>query len=242
MDIYCLFGDPIDNSKSPEIHNKFFESQKVNATYILHPTRDPKSIIDPNFNYKGASVTIPLKETIIPYLDKISEHASKMGAVNTITRLDNGKLYGDNTDWLAIRDVIRENYISKLDVDDISTKEALVIGSGGTSLAACYALKLLKIPFSICCRNKEKGQELIDKFSGLDITDKEFKKDFKLVIICVPPEVELDFSNLNGALIIEMAYTKEPNRNYGNNQVYYGTDILFRQAVYQNTMWIKYDN
>ena len=50
MDIYCLFGDPIDNSKSPEIHNKFFESQKVNAKYILYPTRDPKSIIDHNFN------------------------------------------------------------------------------------------------------------------------------------------------------------------------------------------------
>ena len=45
----------------------------------------------------------------------------------------------------------------------------------------CYPIqirKLLKIPFSIYCRNKEKGQELIDKFSGLDIVDKEFNKDY----------------------------------------------------------------
>ena len=101
---FYLFGHPIAHSMSPKMHNTGFELLKFPYTYHLSESEDiehvRRVIKEPDFG--GASVTIPHKEIVAPLLNHITEPARIIGAVNTITSIE-GILYGDNTDWLGIR-------------------------------------------------------------------------------------------------------------------------------------------
>lgn len=101
---FYLFGSPIQHSLSPLMHNRAFAFYGMNANYSLMETDDiydlPSYLRSPAFG--GASVTIPLKEKIIDFLDSIDSDAQEIGAVNTIVRRGEGSLVGYNTDWLGI--------------------------------------------------------------------------------------------------------------------------------------------
>ena len=88
-----LIGGSLGHSFSPEIH-----AHLADYAYTLFPmpTEDVGDFLRSN-RYHALNVTIPHKETVIPYLDRLSPEAERIGAVNTITR-QNGKLVGDNTD------------------------------------------------------------------------------------------------------------------------------------------------
>ncbi|KAF5381748.1 hypothetical protein D9615_005411 [Tricholomella constricta] len=163
---YYLFGTPIAHSMSPTLHNTGFEVLGLPHQYELLETSEvgeqiKATIAAPDFG--GASVTIPYKLDIIPLLDELSPAAEAIGAVNTIipqTTSSDGKswkLYGDNSDWLGIRDSISA-YVSSVDT-------ALVIGAGGTSRAAIYALQALAAK-TIYLHNRTtiKAQELACAF------------------------------------------------------------------------------
>ena len=89
-------------------HNKWFNDIKSLSEYTNYETEHITQVIPilTNQYTRGASITIPYKSEIIPYLDKISDNASAIGAVNTVTKLSDNTLVGENTDWLAIRDII----------------------------------------------------------------------------------------------------------------------------------------
>jgi pentafunctional AROM polypeptide len=141
---FFLFGTPIAYSMSPTLHNTGFDVLGLPHTYELLETAEvgeeiKAAIAAPDFG--GASVTIPYKLDIIPLLDQLSPAAEAIGAVNTIIPLSTSadgsswKLYGDNSDWLGIRDSISAR------VPFVHV--ALVIGAGGTARAAIYALQAL---------------------------------------------------------------------------------------------------
>ncbi len=85
-------------------------------------------------NFKGINVTIPYKQTVIPYLDEMSEVAREIGAVNTVINRD-GRLFGDNTDFFGM------NYALSLAGIDLNNKKVLILGTGGTSKTACAVAK-----------------------------------------------------------------------------------------------------
>ncbi|KAG6854002.1 hypothetical protein C0991_011659 [Blastosporella zonata] len=163
---FYLFGTPIAQSMSPTLHNTGFEILGLPHKYELLETAEVgeeirAAIAAPEFG--GASVTIPHKLDIIPLLDELSPAAEAIGAVNTIIPRaasiggNTWKLQGDNTDWLGIRDSISEH------VTDIDT--ALVIGAGGTSRAAIYALQALNTKtIYLHNRTTEKAQDLAAVF------------------------------------------------------------------------------
>lgn len=142
---FFLFGSPIKASQSPLIHNTGFKTLGLPHFYDRYETTVVDEILSkiirsPDFG--GASVTIPLKLDVIPLLDSVSEHAKHIGAVNTIIpRISEvtGQtlLAGDNTDWLAIRDLATRS-LSGARIS--STASSLVIGAGGTCRAAVYTL------------------------------------------------------------------------------------------------------
>lgn len=148
---FFLFGSPIALSPSPMLHNTGFKTLGLPHFYDRHQTTviddTIKQLIhEPDFG--GASVTIPLKLDIIPLLDSVTEDAKYVGAVNTIipsVSPATGKrvLIGDNTDWRAIVDLTSRSIA--FTPNDPNTKAgqtltALVIGAGGTSRAAIFAL------------------------------------------------------------------------------------------------------
>ncbi|EPE29289.1 Dehydroquinate synthase-like protein [Glarea lozoyensis ATCC 20868] len=165
---FYLFGKPISESRSPALHNTLFQQTGLPHNYSRLETdvaADVKEIIrSPDFG--GASVTIPLKLDIIPLLDGVSEAAKLIGAVNTIVPIpskDSMRLIGENTDWLGMtHSLIAHNYST---VASGPPGSGLVIGAGGTSRAAVYALRSLgHSPIYIVSRTPSKAADMISTF------------------------------------------------------------------------------
>ncbi|KKA29878.1 hypothetical protein TD95_003439 [Thielaviopsis punctulata] len=184
---FYLFGKPISASQSPALHNTLFQATGLPHTYSRFETDDAAAVTDliraPHFG--GASVTIPLKLDVIPLLDEVSAAATALGAVNTIipvTRTvtrSNGqtetqtRLLGDNTDWRGIVHTLKIAGIEKLvgdadaQAESSTPRPAAVVGSGGTSRAAIYALKSLGFsPIYVVARNAKSLDELAATFGG----------------------------------------------------------------------------
>uniref|UniRef100_UPI0040479970 shikimate dehydrogenase family protein n=1 Tax=Flavobacterium sp. TaxID=239 RepID=UPI0040479970 len=100
---------------------------------------------------RGLNVTIPYKEEIIPYLDKLSKTAKKIGAVNCVTISKKKKLKGYNTDYhgfkKSIKPLLKDHH-----------KKALILGTGGASKAIAYALRNLKIEYDFVSRTADEFQ------------------------------------------------------------------------------------
>jgi len=122
---YGLIGEHLGHSFSKEIHENI-----ADYTYELLELK-PEEVGDyiSGKSFKGINVTIPYKQTVMPYLDEISEQAKAIGAVNTIVNRD-GKLYGYNTDFLGMVELINHAAIS------VEGKKVLILGTGGTSKTA----------------------------------------------------------------------------------------------------------
>ena len=172
---YYLFGSPIAQSKSPAMHNTLFKATGLPHTYSPFETTkaaDLEKILHSD-SFGGASVTIPLKIDIMPYLDSISDDANIIGAVNTIiaapptpsTKVQTQTqprphLTGRNTDWQGMTRVLLHAGARPSD-----QQSGLVIGGGGTARAAIYALHAMGYtPIYVLGRSQPKIQSLVSSF------------------------------------------------------------------------------
>ncbi|MEY9975425.1 shikimate dehydrogenase [Lysinibacillus sp. RC79] len=137
---FAVIGDPIEHSKSPTMHNAWFEELSIDATYI--PVRVTSENLESavaglkTLSASGWNITIPHKTAIIPYLDELDELAEKMGAVNTVVRTKEGKLKGYNTDGVGfVRSL--EEAVGKSHKD----KPVLLIGAGGAARGIAFAMQ-----------------------------------------------------------------------------------------------------
>ena len=125
MKKYGCIGRKLTHSFSKEIHARLADYQ-----YDLIELREDE--IRPFFEKKdfaAINVTIPYKQTVIPYLDEVSDVAQRIGAVNTIVNRG-GRLYGYNTDYYGMKALIEKAGI------DMDGKKVLILGTGGTSKTA----------------------------------------------------------------------------------------------------------
>ena len=147
MKRYGCIGKKLTHSFSKEIHAKL-------ADYPYELIELTEEEIAPFFEKKdfaAINVTIPYKQTVIPYLDSISDIAKKIGAVNTIVNKD-GKLYGYNTDYYGMKALIEKVGI------DLSGKKVLILGTGGTcKTARVLAADLGAKEILIVSRKKSEG-------------------------------------------------------------------------------------
>ncbi|MFV8359825.1 shikimate dehydrogenase family protein [Flavobacterium sp. LS1P3] len=108
-------------------------------------------VIKNTSDLKGMNVTIPYKETVIPFLDKLSKKAELIGAVNTIKITKKGKLKGYNTDYYGFKKSLQP-------LLQPHHKKALILGTGGASKGVAFALDELDIPYTFVSREaKENG-------------------------------------------------------------------------------------
>lgn len=198
---FGLVGRKLGHSMSPELFRSIFKKYDVRAAYhLLEMERIDEVCLLP-LRYPllyGFNVTVPYKESILPYLDNLSDVAREIEAVNTvyIDRTRNGKngafqLWGHNTDY--------SGFLHSLDNFEINGGKALVLGSGGASRAVSKALLSKKMdvmivsrtphPYHINCNEKSS----IPVISYLQI-DKVLLNDTDIVINATPagmwPEVE----------------------------------------------------
>lgn len=173
---YGLIGKNIDYSFSKKYFIRKFEIE--NLIDYSYKNFDIQSVFEitqiiKNPDLCGLNVTIPYKLEIIPFLDKISKKAKKIGAVNTIKITKKKKLKGYNTDFYGFKKslsvLLNENH-----------KKALILGTGGASKAVAFALKELGIQYTFVSQKLRR-----DYLSYEKLTETVFQ-EYQIVVNCTP--------------------------------------------------------
>ena len=165
-EVYGILGSNTRVSMSPYIHNAAFKHHNLNAVFVPLQVHDLdefiKRMVKPEtreveLNFKGFSVTIPHKQTIIKHLDFLDETAKNIGAVNTVKIVD-GKLHGYNTDAQGFIEPLLNSY------GDLRGAKVAVIGAGGAARACVYALKSQGARVTIFARDIAKAKNSAEEF------------------------------------------------------------------------------
>tara|TARA_A100001015_G_scaffold106131_1_gene117799 strand:+ start:559 stop:1053 length:495 start_codon:yes stop_codon:yes gene_type:complete len=152
---FGIIGNPIKHSLSPVLHEYWFKKYNIEADYSIIEASDEDlpQIIEKvkQGNYSGINVTLPFKQKIINYVDKVVNDAELAGSVNTLL-LDNHKnVIGENTDVFGLQAA----YLKE--IDNSPNKKALVIGAGGVSPSVILSIKKSGVrDISITNRTNEK--------------------------------------------------------------------------------------
>lgn len=164
QDVYIVVGNPIAQSKSPLIHTLFARQtmQPIHYQSLLIPEGEFDAYIDHFFSQggRGCNVTAPFKQDAFNYADRLTQRAELSGAVNTLKRVDDGEIIGDNTDGAGlVQDLL--NYQIVLEGANI-----LIIGAGGATRGVLKPL-LEQNPQKVTLTNRtfEKAQQLADLFA-----------------------------------------------------------------------------
>lgn len=187
---FGLIGRKLGHSFSANFFNAKFRAEEIDADYQLFELdsiEDIKRLLETT-PLDGFNVTIPYKETIIPYLDELDEVSREVGAVNCV-EIKDGKLIGHNTDIAGI-----EASLHWLDIEP-KTK-ALVLGSGGASKAVQHVLRKMGVDYLVVSRMTGRGDITYGQISP------DILSSFKFIINTTPvgmhPDVDdcptLDFS------------------------------------------------
>jgi len=181
---FGLIGYPLKNNFSKDYFTKKLNTLNLPFTYTnfeLPEIENVKDLFLAEPNLIGLNVTIPYKETVIKYLNKLDVTALVVGAVNCI-KINNGIKIGYNTDTIGFK----QSFIPFIEPILTKNPSALVLGYGGAAKAVCYALKELKINFKIVSRN--------GAFTYKDLTH-QVLTEHKIIINCTPlgmhPEINI---------------------------------------------------
>ena len=134
---FCgVIGNPVEHSLSPAIHNAAFQNLGLNFVYLawkVEAIGDAVKGLRALGNFRGASVTIPHKVAVLPWLDEVEAVARHIGAINTIVS-QNAKLLGANTDATGALRALKEGNAP------LSDEPVVILGSGGAARAIAFAL------------------------------------------------------------------------------------------------------
>jgi len=142
------------------VHNAGYRALGLNFMYKTFAINDIKGVIIGvrSLGIRGCSVSMPFKEKVIPFLDRLDPLAKKIGAVNTIVN-DNGQLTGYNTDVIAVEKSLKPLQIK-------NDNDIIIFGAGGVSRAILVALKNLKLKnITVANRTTRKGERLAKEFN-----------------------------------------------------------------------------
>ena len=167
--IFAIIGKPLSHSLSPLMHSYWYKKYNIKAKYesIEIEQNNIKEVIEKikKKEISGINITLPYKQAIIQYLDKIINDAKKTHSVNTVYLDNNGALVGENTDVYGIQAA----YLNRINLQK-KTNSALIFGAGGVAPSIIYALiksNLKKI--TITNRTYEKSIFLKKKFPFINI-------------------------------------------------------------------------
>lgn len=159
--ILGIIGYPIGHTLSPLMHNTAIKELRLDYIYLPFEVKKKNIALAigglKGLGINGINVTIPHKESVIPYLDTLDENAEFIGAVNTI-KLEDDKLKGYNTDGLG--------FLKSLKIDaqeEVKGKNIIILGAGGTARAIAIQMALEEAKsITIANRTVEKGKSLAD--------------------------------------------------------------------------------
>ncbi len=153
--VFGLVGKSLTHSFSKDYFTTKFQNESIDAEYLNFEIESIESISNvlKTNHLKGLNVTIPYKESIIPFLDEIDDVSKEIGAVNTI-KIENGKTKGFNTDVFGFKQMIKPFFKSH-------HERAIILGTGGASKAVAYVLKNLGCEPIFISRHPQADNEFI---------------------------------------------------------------------------------
>lgn len=250
MDRYAVIGHPITHSLSPQIHALFASQtgQELEYEGIELPITSFETRVWQLFKegYSGFNVTVPFKSDAFDFVDTMSERAKRARAVNTLMRLEDGRIFGDTTDGVGLINDLTQNLKWKIEDQNL-----LVLGAGGAVRGVLEPL-LEQNPASLVIANRtlKKVEELADDFPELTpCTFEELKGQFDIIINGtsaslsgqVPP---LPKGIVNaGSKCYDMMYGKEPTafmawaKEQGAVHCADGLGMLVGQAAESFSIW-----
>ncbi len=251
MKLCAVIGDPIAHSLSPNLHQEVYRQLGLDASFekIQVKGNELYSFINSN-ELDGFNVTIPHKQSVIPFLDELDESAQIIGAVNCV---HNGKGY--NTDWIGFFQALEINGIN------LNGRDCTILGAGGAAKAIAYALIKSNVKsISIINRTIEKADVLVQwvkSISNIPINTKSqeyvnTQTREHLIINCTPlgmwPDTEqipmvMDLINENHILVdtiynpLETSWLKA-GKGLGAKTVG-GLDMFIGQGVASADIWFE---
>ena len=184
--MFGIIGNPVKHSLSPWLHNYWFEKYQIEANYSLLEIQENQieKTIDNIRNKKlnGVNVTLPFKQKVIPFVDKLSSSARDSNSVNTILLDSEEKIVGENTDIYGLL----SGYFKKI-INKPANLKALIIGAGGVAPSVFVALKQSSITnITVINRTYEKSIFLKKKFPDLKLLQwskiQDAIKNFDIII------------------------------------------------------------
>ncbi|MBR9728831.1 shikimate dehydrogenase [Shewanella intestini] len=164
-DKYAVFGNPIAQSKSPFIHTDFAAQTQQNLSYeaiLAGVDQFPQSLrLFFGQGGKGANVTAPFKQQAFELCDELSELAQLSGAVNTLIKLADGRIRGDNTDGVGLVTDVEAHF------GELTHKRVLLVGAGGAARGCLKPLLDAGAKVTLCNRTFTKAQALAAIFADI---------------------------------------------------------------------------
>jgi len=166
--LYGLIGYQLNYSFSKKYFAEKFEKEKIQDShydnFALENIDEFPALLKANPNLAGLNVTIPYKEKVISFLDKLAPAAEEIGAVNTI-KFEDGKLIGYNTDVIGFETSLKAFF----ERTGIVPKAALILGTGGAAKAIAYVLKKNNISYDFVSRKKRAHKLTYEEIDRLKI-------------------------------------------------------------------------
>lgn len=227
MNKLALVGKDISHSRSPEIYRKLIS---ISIKYDLLDYQNEFEIPTAEellIKYDGINVTSPYKKHFLTQVE-VSPLAKEIGAINCLKK-KNGKLFGENTDYLAILDILKKMQ------DKYGEIEVVVLGDGVMANVVKLALAHLHLNFSSMSRKKTKD------FNQLNL-EKSFQNKMALPLVINTCAREFIFSGEipAAALFWDFNYNLDQHSNLLSNKIYKyldGLEMLERQAFYAVSFW-----
>ncbi len=247
MKKYLVIGNPIEHSLSPLLHNYWIKKNNINAIYDKQKlnNEDLESVVTKIKNKKidGVNITVPFKEKIISFCDKLSPEAEGTQSVNTIS-LENDKIVGYNTDIKGFKAAFENLKFN------VKGKKIFILGAGGVVPSIVFSLNEMRVSeIIISNRTKDKAEKLNNFFKNISIIDWGELPNFDLIINATSvglndkDELDLDFSKIkNNKFFYDVIYNPRETKFLKNarklgNETENGKKMFINQAAEAFKIW-----
>jgi 3-dehydroquinate dehydratase/shikimate dehydrogenase len=242
-DVYGVVGSPVSHSVSPAMHNAAFRSFGLNAVYLPFRAADADDFVafGRAFGIKGASVTIPFKQSLFDRVDDLDDASRRIGAINTI-RATGGRWLARNTDAAAFLEPLRDRV-------RLPGLRVSLLGAGGAARAAAVALVSSGARVSVHARHADRARELASIVSGQVGPMPPEPGSWDLLVNCTPAgmyprvdETPIAADLLTGTYVYDLVYNPTTTRLLreaarAGCQTIGGLDMLVAQAQEQFEWW-----
>jgi len=244
----AVLGHPVGHSKSPVLHRTAYQLLGAPLNYEaidLVPEQCAEHVARlRSGDWAGSSVTMPLKDAFVPLMDEVSARVRQLGALNTIVVREDGTLFGENTDIDGLVQALADFSMTAAD-------QAMILGSGNTSLAALQACAELGVEHvTLVVRSIQRSQRAVDlakelglhpvvhEISGITRELSDQLRLMPLVFSTLPPHAGDEWVPAIGSgngILLDVAYDPWPSKLAASwqGQVISGLHMLVHQAVEQ---------